>query len=250
MKNIHFGKSKAAKVFTGKGFYIALVVSLVAVGCATFFAVNRTYDKLNGGDTLNVDSGNSQNEWAFPDKDANQNQSGVPIGSSSSRGSSQRSSSLSGTSGSQKNTSGSTGSNAVSPNTYAMPLAGDIFNAFSKNELVKSKTMGDWRTHDGIDIKAKIGTPVKSIADGTVAEITEDPMWGVMVVVDHKNGYAGYYCGLGQTVSVKKNQVLTVGDQIGTVGDSAQCELAEEKHLHLGLKKDGKWIDPLSVLNP
>ena len=251
MKNKHFGTSKAEKASSGKGFYIALAISIVAVGTATFFAVNRNMDNLHGGDTMDLSSQSSANEWGFPTQDANQNQSGVPVtsGSQSSRpGSGSAGTSSSSKSASSNSTSSRTGSQASVPNTYAMPLSGDIINEFSKNELVKSKTMGDWRTHDGIDIKGKNGTPVKSCADGTVLEIKEDPLWGVMVTIDHKNGYVGYYCSLNTTVNVKKGQEVSVGTVIGSIGDTAQCEIAEEQHLHFGLKKDDKWVDPFSVI--
>lgn len=251
MKNNHFGKSKAEKVFGGKGFYIALAISIVAVGAATFFAVNRTMDKLHGGDTLEISSQSSVNEWGFPTEDVNQNQSGVPVNTSSSA-SSQKPASGSTSSSSKSVSSGSTSSQttsqASSSVSFAMPLSGDVLNQFSNNELVKSKTMGDWRTHDGVDIKAAKSTPVKACADGTVLEIKEDAMWGVMITIDHGGGYTGYYCNLNTTVNVKKGETVKVGTVIGSVGDTAQCEIAEESHLHLGLKKDGKWVDPMAVI--
>ncbi|MDF2567395.1 MAG: peptidase [Oscillospiraceae bacterium] len=250
MKDIHFGKSKANKIFSGKGFYVALIISLVAVGTATFFAANRTIDKLNGGDTLNLTSSDVANEWGFPKtEDANKNQSGISKDSSkSSQGSGQQSTSSGSTQTSQNNTSGQTGSQKSSGNTFTMPISGEIINNFSDGELVKSKTLGDWRTHDGIDIKGKVGTPVKSAADGTVTDIKEDSLWGVTVIIDHKNGYTGHYYGLNATVNVKKGQTVSVGDVIGSVGETAQIEIGEESHLHFGLKKDGKWVDPSKVI--
>ena len=44
-------------------------------------------------------------------------------------------------------------------------------NPYSQGELVKSKTLGEWRTHDGIDLAAADGTPVVSIADGLVEAV-------------------------------------------------------------------------------
>ena len=77
-----------------------------------------------------------------------------------------------------------------------MPLEGETSNDYSNGELVKSKTLNEWRTHDGIDLKAAANTPVKAVADGTVESITEDAMWGVTVTVSHQNGYESIYCGL------------------------------------------------------
>ena len=43
-------------------------------------------------------------------------------------------------------------------------------------------------------------------------------------------------------------QSVKLGDVIGTVGETADIERAEESHLHLGIKQDGEWIDPVSFI--
>ena len=108
--------------------------------------------------------------------------------------------------------------------------------------------MNDWRTHDGIDIKAAIATPVKSSSDGIVKSIDQDSMWGVVITIDHGNGYETMYMGLNVNVSVKKDQKVEIGTLLGSVGQTAQIESSEEPHLHFAMKKDGKWIDPMSVV--
>ena len=44
--------------------------------------------------------------------------------------------------------------------------------------MVESKTMGDWRVHNGIDFAAKKGDAVKAISAGTVLSVENDSMWG------------------------------------------------------------------------
>ena len=68
------------------------------------------------------------------------------------------------------------------------PADGEILEAFSDGELVKSRTLSVWKTHDGIDIAAAQGENVKSICAGTVSEVTDDPMMGITVVIDHGSG--------------------------------------------------------------
>lgn len=51
MKKLQFGKSKTSQFFSGKGFYIALALSLVAVGAAVFVAMNQTLGSLTDDDT-------------------------------------------------------------------------------------------------------------------------------------------------------------------------------------------------------
>ena len=244
MKKLQFGKSKASRFFSGKGFYAALALSLVAVGAAVCIAMNQTVGKLtNDGEITAKKNTSSSNEWGFP-QNVDINQSDIPITSSRAQSSSK-------SGNSSKTSSVSAASGTASSNskvTFVMPLNGTVLNAFSNGDLVKSKTLNEWRTHDGIDIKAEKGTVVKSCAAGTVSEVKEDPLWGVCVTITHGNGYVSYYYGLDKTVKVSKNQTVDLNETIGAVGDTAIIETAEETHLHFALKQNNKWVDPTQVI--
>jgi murein DD-endopeptidase MepM/ murein hydrolase activator NlpD len=129
-----------------------------------------------------------------------------------------------------------------------MPVNGDIINPFSEGELVKDSTLGVWRTHDGVDIKADVGTPVKAMNKGTVIEVREDPLWGNCIVIDHGSGVTGYYYSLSKAMNVVEGDRVNAGEVIGAVGDTAECEAAELSHLHFALKKNGSWIDPIEYI--
>ena len=129
------------------------------------------------------------------------------------------------------------------------PADGEILEAFSDGELVKSKTLSVWKTHDGIDIAAAQGENVKSICAGTVSEVTDDPMMGITVVIDHGSGYTGYYCNLAEEVKISAGDEVSAGTVIGEVGSTADAELADESHLHFGIKKNGSWTDPAEILS-
>ena len=124
-----------------------------------------------------------------------------------------------------------------------MHIKGEIINEFSGTKPVKSKTMGDWRVHSGIDIKGKSGIDVKCPADGKVLEAKDDSLTGKTVTVDHGNGYVTTLYNLGK-MNVKKGQQVKEGDVLGTVGISAPVEAAEDAHVHFEMKKDGKYVDP------
>ena len=127
--------------------------------------------------------------------------------------------------------------------SFMMPVQGEIINEFSGTKPVKSKTMGDWRVHSGIDIKGKSGIDVKCPADGKVTEARDDSLTGKTVTVDHGKGYVTTVYNLGK-ISVKKGQQVKAGDVLGTVGISAPVEAAEDAHVHFEMKKDGKYVNP------
>ena len=58
------------------------------------------------------------------------------------------------------------------------PVSGAVLNDYSGDNLVYSKTMQDWRTHNGIDFAANEGDDVLAAADGTVEAITDNGMFG------------------------------------------------------------------------
>ena len=82
---------------------------------------------------------------------------------------------------------------AVEPMVIVSPLAGETVAAFSVEELAYDATMGDWRTHDGIDIQAEAGTVVVSASAGIVLSVEEDGRMGTTIQVDHRNGYVTTY---------------------------------------------------------
>lgn len=129
------------------------------------------------------------------------------------------------------------------------PVSGDIINNFSDGELVKSKTLSVWKTHDGIDVAANGGTAVKSMTTGVITNISKDPLMGVTVVIDHGSGYEGWYCNLGLETTLSEGDKVEAGTVIGEVGATAEAEIAEPSHLHFGLKKNNAWVDPADYLS-
>ena len=130
-----------------------------------------------------------------------------------------------------------------------LPVDGEVSHEFSNGELVKSETLGVWKTHDGVDILCELGTDVRSMSEGVVKEIKDDPLWGVYVIVEQGNGLDVQYCGLAKDLSVKAGQEVKQGEIIGKTSDTNQCEIMQPPHLHLAVKQNGEWIDPLSVVD-
>lgn len=130
---------------------------------------------------------------------------------------------------------------------YTMPVASGMpVKGFSNGELVKSKTMNDWRTHDGIDIETKEGAEVYAVYSGEVVRAGEDPLWGYVVELKVDTGYTALYANLTSDVKVKAGERVSQGDILGFVGTSAILENAEPAHLHFEVRSGDKLIDPAS----
>ncbi len=130
---------------------------------------------------------------------------------------------------------------------FAFPLKNSISKEFSHDELVKNKTTSDWRIHKGIDIKGASGDRINSIADGTVTELVNSPLWGTIVTVDHENGFIAKYYGLRKDSTVQPGDELKTNDKIGLL-DEIPIEKEDGFHLHLEIYKNGVVVSPSSYL--
>ncbi len=127
---------------------------------------------------------------------------------------------------------------------FEKPVEGKIIKEFSKENLVFSNTLNEWTTHTGIDISAEKTTVVKSAYEGTVESIKNDPRYGLTVIITHQEGYKTIYSNLLTSEFVVEGEKVTTGQTIGTVGNTATFEIADESHLHFEILKDSIQVDP------
>jgi murein DD-endopeptidase MepM/ murein hydrolase activator NlpD len=128
------------------------------------------------------------------------------------------------------------------------PVSGEIILDYAMEKLVYSKTLEEWRTHSGIDIRSDRGTQVKAAADGMVEKIYKDNGLGITIIINHGNGLKTKYCNLSSDNMVKENQKVKQGEVISGVGDTAIFEIGDQPHLHFEVIKDGKNVDPKTYL--
>ncbi len=128
------------------------------------------------------------------------------------------------------------------------PVAGEILTDYADETLVYSKTLDEWTTHFGIDIKANRTTVVKASADGTVESIKNDPRYGLTITISHENGFKTVYSNLLTTEFVSEGEEVKCGQTIATVGETAAFEVSEENHLHFEVLKDNKNVNPTIYL--
>jgi len=159
----------------------------------------------------------------------------------------------SGTSGSQPNgTTPSKPTGGESEETvYLCPLTGHVARRHDPENFYYSPTMCDWRTHTGIDIAASLGDSVTAVADGIVEEICEEVLMGTCVSVRHDDGVVSIYKNLAPELAsgIEVGVSVKAGDVLGSVGESAMGELADEAHLHFEMTQAGESVDPLSLLD-
>jgi septal ring factor EnvC (AmiA/AmiB activator) len=120
----------------------------------------------------------------------------------------------------------------------ALPVKGKILNKFGRQ---KDKQYGTFIVHNGINIKTRTGTPVRSIFNGKVLYTGELEGYGNLVIIGHGKDYHSLYGHLDQ-IKVKANQVVQIGGIIGFSGDTGS--LVGET-LYLEMREKGKPIEPV-----
>ena len=131
---------------------------------------------------------------------------------------------------------------------YCLPFGNQIIKDYSNMNPVYSKTLGDWRTHNGIDFSGEAGGAVVAISYGEVISIYEDTLFGTCVLIDHGNGVTAKYCGLNkETLNVKEHSSVNSEDIIGYLGE-IPCEKQEGAHLHFEITPNGELVEPLELM--
>ena len=114
-----------------------------------------------------------------------------------------------------------------------------ITSQFSSSR--KHPILGYARAHNGVDYYAPMGAPVNAVAPGVVTLAGWTNGGGRTVKVRHPNGYDTEYLHLSAT-AVRAGQRISQGELVGRVGRTG---LATGVHLHYGLKKNGRYVNPV-----
>ena len=130
-------------------------------------------------------------------------------------------------------------------------MEGKLAKAHSADVQVFSQTMQDFRVHLGIDIATAAAAEVFAAADGTVQKIWEDPMMGWCVALSHSGDCVTVYKNLAKDLAegLTEGAVVRQGQLLGTVGDTAMLEIADEPHLHMEMTVKGLQVNPLDYFS-
>ena len=231
-------KMKFTNGIQGKGFAAALALSLCAVGISTYAAYSGAVGTAKNAAVTEQQYEDNVFIFTEPAETVNAEKFDIP-----------KETETAGTEAAETEPALADDTGLFFKNPKTMPVSNStIINPYSEGELVKSETLGVWKTHDGVDLAADVGTAVSAMMKGTVTEVTNDPLWGICVVIDHGDGIIGHYRGLGENVSVKVGQEVAMGEIIGQIGTSADIECKLAPHLHFGVTVGGAWTDPIKFV--
>ncbi len=137
------------------------------------------------------------------------------------------------------------------PEHFLLPVYGVMQKKHDTEVQVFSPTMGDYRMHLGIDVGTAAGASVSAMADGVIAQVWEDVRMGQCVAVKHGGECYTIYKNLSTELpeGTVVGAAVKAGDVIGTVGESAMVEVAEEPHLHLEMTVNGLQVNPMDYFD-
>jgi len=221
-------QSKFRKFLDGKGYYIALAVCVLAVGVSALVFYRTVSDVTEVDEpALSVpatvkpaaapSAGEDKPDAAVVEPPADETQENVPTV-------------------------------ALDPTPAVVevcdPVEGETIAVYSVEALAYNETMGDWRTHNGVDIATPLGTKVCAVMDGTVTAVYDDDYLGTVVTVEHQEGWSTLYANLTGVPAVEAGDTVKAGEVIGAVGQSAMLEVGSRPHLHLEVYRYGTLTDP------
>ena len=249
------------KFLHGKGFALLLTASLLAAAAAGVWAVRalraelqKSLDGLNAPGTTQQTPPETEPDWDAqedttwqqPVTDAAESSANVPKPASSASSSGAQSGSGLVHEPSALQGASSPASSSAAP-ASTQPVSGKVLNAYSGDELVYSSTLGDWRTHNGVDYACAQDAQGCAPAAGKVTAVDTDSRWGSVVCIEDSAGHLWWVCGTADP-TVQTGDEVSVGQILGRAG-SIPNECAEETHIHLEVLQGEQYLDPAKLLN-
>lgn len=125
---------------------------------------------------------------------------------------------------------------------FISPLNSKITSPYGAKRIFNNKK-SSW--HNGIDFKAKIGTPIPSTNRGKVILVRHLFFNGKTVIVDHGMGIISLYCHLSD-YSVKVGDIVEQGDILGLAGNTGR---SSGPHLHWGIRVQENWVNGFGLID-
>lgn len=221
---------RAVEFVTGKGFYLAVLVCVMVIGLSAYFMIQSVRGNLSktadhqASSTASITVTPAPRATATPRPTPKPTPTPAPTPQPTPEATAQPTS------------------------AYSWPVSGTVISSFSVEALSYNETMGDWRTHDGIDIASSLGTRVQATAKGVVSAVYEDDVMGVTVVVDHGNELFSVYSNLEENPPVAVGDTVASDTVVGEVGETSVAESGKQPHLHFAMYQGDAPINPEDYL--
>lgn len=247
-------RRKAGGFVEGKGFYIVLFLCVAAIGISGYYLFSGLTRQPGGFGQEVISPKNGQ--VAVEDRQGGQTpsnpavpQTGEDKKQDTNTAQPKADAKPSEDTAAAPKTEDAKSDEAPTATTFVWPVDGAVERDFSLEVFAYDTTMGDWRTHGGVDIAAELGAPVSACAAGTVTDVRSDDMMGYTVIVDHGRGIESVYANLAEGVEVQSGDTVEPGTHLGCVGTSAISESASPSHLHFEMMEYGVSVDPMNYLD-
>ena len=125
--------------------------------------------------------------------------------------------------------------------SFLWPVQGKVVSFFGRQ---KHPTFDTFVTKKGIEIQAREGSPIRSVSAGKVVYADWLKGYGLVIIVDHTNGFFSLYAHASELL-VAEGHVVTMGQMIGHTGATG---VTEDDILYFELRKGTTPIDPLKWL--
>lgn len=248
-------ENQVFRYIKAKGFYIALAVCIVGASATAWTLANRTLDSIDRHNSQVAQEQQPAEETPWPNSnpadptpaEGHQEEITKPSLPRSSSSSAPESSA-----GSVTKPADSSTAQVLQPVqqtvSYQWPIqGGEVLTPYSAGQLVKNKTLNVWRAHDALDIGGPEGAVVLAVGDAVVADISNDPLWGGRIQLDHPDGHRTVYSGVKADAQLKVGQQVQGGAPLGTL-DPIPAEVSMPPHIHLEMTKKGVAVDPTQLL--
>jgi len=130
----------------------------------------------------------------------------------------------------------------INGDLFVWPVYGAITSFYGNRRNPFNRSV--WEFHNGIDIRARTGTPIRAAMAGRVSSVGYDRVLGNYVMITHHSGYSTLY-GHMSVIRTRTGAYVSQGERIGDVGSTGR---STGPHLHLTVYKNGSTVNPRVLL--
>ncbi len=185
-------RNNISKLLDKDGFYLILFLCICIVATTAVWVSNNNFNKYkaieNNDDLLLAEESNSDTEFSL-DEEENINIPDIEVVEVTNDKQSKKTKDKETKSTEEQKIKAVSSSKAVvkkaaksKVKSMIMPVIGTISMDYAEDKLVYSKTLEQWTTHNGIDIKAREGSVVRAVLDGTITQIKKDYALGIVIM--------------------------------------------------------------------